>query len=62
MNFSKKTDQSNRSNEQFLFGFIFSCKMFLAHATNSLRLGIFNLPRLREITIAFQSPRARVSG
>ena len=45
-----------------LLGFIFSCKIFLAHATNSLHLGIFNPSWLREIAVAFQSPCARVSG
>ena len=38
---NRKTDHSNRLNRQFLLGFIFSCKIFLTLATNSLRLGIF---------------------
>ena len=38
---NRKTDHSNRSNGQFLLDFIFSCKIFLTLATNSLRLGIF---------------------
>ena len=49
----EKTAHCNRSNGQFLLGFIFPCIIFLARATISLHLGIFNLPWLREIAIAF---------
>ena len=37
MNF-RKADHSNRSNRQFLLGCIFSWKIILALATNSLRM------------------------
>ena len=54
MNF-RKTDHSNNLNEQFLLGFILSCKIFLTCVTNSLYLlpvALCQSKRLTSLSIA----------
>ena len=54
MNF-RKTDHSNNSNEQFLLGFILSCKIFLTCVTNFLYLlpvALCQSKRLTSLSIA----------